>query len=383
VRTTVIHLTILAMVSLVGHLSPAYGQFPSAMPINSAVPANGQTTLAPAPAPSLGVYPSNPCASLACPNPCPQPCPSPYIPPCPPSVSPVYPTIPLGMTPTGSVVAGADLVVLQPRLDNFTQLALVIPAVNANIAATFPSYDYKLSPRVWAGYVGPTGLGVRGRYWEFDQVLADNQTVTTTTANPAIPNALAGLTFTTSTGLDAYTADGEVFQTADLQAWKGVFGGGLRYGQFDVDNLTRLTTANNVAVNLKADSGFHGLGPTAFAELRRPLGNQTGLALVGNVRGSVLYGDYLQATALSAPFAVPGGPAVSAFNLFTRQDAFLWIGEIQLGAQWFYQMRSGTNFYIQALWEAQTWSVSAADGITGNGRDLAFTGGSLGIGLMR
>ncbi|MFH1264921.1 MAG: hypothetical protein ABIK89_04295, partial [Planctomycetota bacterium] len=32
------------------------------------------------------------------------------------------------------------------------------------------SYDHELTPRVWFGYVGPSGLGLRYRYWQFDHM---------------------------------------------------------------------------------------------------------------------------------------------------------------------------------------------------------------------
>ena len=106
-------------------------------------------------------------------------------------------------------------------------------------------WDYQFAPRIWLGYVGNCGLGIRSRYWQFDQstaqslVNADTSGVTNiTTAAPL------GLSFTSpglvmfKNGVDHLLFDSNLkLNVVDLEAtqefrlgrWLLEFSGGARY----------------------------------------------------------------------------------------------------------------------------------------------------------
>jgi hypothetical protein len=73
--------------------------------------------------------------------------------------------------PSGCVSAGFEFVFLRPQWES----NLAFTTLEANglgdewISDTELDHDFAVSPRLWFGYGSATGIGVRGRYWEFDQ----------------------------------------------------------------------------------------------------------------------------------------------------------------------------------------------------------------------
>jgi hypothetical protein len=71
----------------------------------------------------------------------------------------------------GHFVAGGGIYYVRPTFANnpafFTDLAVGTP-LQAHAGRDF-DWGYDFAPLVWLGYVGEDGLGVRARYWRFDQ----------------------------------------------------------------------------------------------------------------------------------------------------------------------------------------------------------------------
>jgi hypothetical protein len=191
-------------------------------------------------------------------------------------ISPCCPPRPnawlLGAYPSGWIV-GYESVIVKPF---FQSNDVVTNLTNGSF-----SWNYQYSPRVWLGYVGQSGLGARARYWQFDH--------TSGGASRDIDQGNGNLlTIATVNRLRLYTIDAEVTQRAALGRFLFNFAAGGRYAEFG--------TAINATTSIQGQTGtgllglnFAGGGPTLAAEAWRPLIG--GLALYGNGRASLLYGN--------------------------------------------------------------------------------------------
>lgn len=284
---------------------------------------------------------------------------------------------------------GAELVFLKPSMGDLRTFTRMVPDVNGvprPLSFTFPRNDYDPSGRFWLGYVLPSGLGLRTRFWYFDHPLA-SETGSLILNDPVfVPPPALGDSIATSGRLLAYTLDAELSQVLEIGPWHTVIGGGIRYAAKEHDTSLRYNVAGtNVSFLQTHATHFYGLGPTIFAELRRPLG-QSGFSLVGKTRGSILVGDTtygVAGTQVGLPFGfVIDNLHLPATNTYEKVEQVLGIGEIQLGLEWARRFPSGAHFFLSALWEAQIWSHSSnVAGIPTN--DLGLMGASIGIGVRR
>jgi hypothetical protein len=121
-------------------------------------------------------------------------------------------------------------------------------------------------------------------------------------------------------------------------------------------------------------SNFDGVGPTLFVELKRPVIG-TGLSLVANARGSVLFGDsQMRIDAAEAEVEEP------LFALQLEREAVMTVGEFQVGVEYERQLGYGALGFVQCLWEGQVWSNSA--GILGDDT-LGLMGVAFNVGITR
>jgi hypothetical protein len=151
------------------------------------------------------------------------------------------------------------------------------------------SADEEDGYRIVGGYQGCDGLGVRGRYFDFDGI-QNNQ------------------------GLDLEYFDLEVTEAFNLCCLNGVLSAGYRHGEYQEDN-------NN--------ADFEGDGVTLGIMLQRDLGCHLGL--YAWAQHSILYGDD---------------------DANNRNDTLLGWTEIQLGAQ-YNTCVAGYNAFARAGVEAQ------------------------------
>jgi hypothetical protein len=251
-----------------------------------------------------------------------------------------------------------------------------------------PSYD--ASPRLWLGYANACGFGGRLRYWVYDQatnpqvgVQKDSSIlyfapgivagVNGNTGN--IETTFAGDTVTASEHLHMYTFDAEITQCLQLCCWDFTLGGGLRDAGVHIDRVNTLLPAGATVATEVADIGNHfdGVGPTVFAEFGRPFGCG-GLAFVGNLRGSLLYGTKsLRGTDVSIL-------GTQAYDNTT--DGCLGVGEVSLGIEWAREISCNTKVFARGLWENQIWfNMGNSTSITGD--NLGLGGFTLAAGLCR
>ena len=242
--------------------------------------------------------------------------------------------------PSNSVYAEAQVTVLKPHA-----------AVNNGA-----ENDYGVGSRLIIGYDGPYGFGVRGRYWNFDQG--------------------ASLGGGTGGSIKMDVLDLEAVLRGSVGCWELETSGGIRYAnmQMDAQGVPFIPAPVNIR------GAFEGAGLTAAFGGSRPI-NDTGLSLVGNLRGSLLYGDTTTPFTTAVPAPVPNPTPNNINNDMTS----VW--EIQLGAEW---TRCVGNYELvaSALWEAQIWQntslsnpLTASGSGLGFGSDLGFTGPTFGLGV--
>lgn len=272
-------------------------------------------------------------------------------------------------------------------------------------------WDYEIAPRVWLGYVGEGGLGLRGRYWRFDEGTKRSFTNSDTTGTVWITSATPldsqgltpifayGLVFAPASGVEslAFVSDLEL-DVLDLEAtqevqageWSLQLAGGVRLTRISqVYNVFRSRTAIDPVGYQQTDTlrsrhWFEGLGPTAALEAWRPLG--FGLSLYGSARGSVLFGNGKHkagqvsiSQSVSDPSVVPWSTATFQEAAASRDD-ILPIAEVEAGLEWFDEI-GGSIVFLQAALVGQVWfDAGSASSEKGN---LGLFGLSLSAGMQR
>jgi hypothetical protein len=184
----------------------------------------------------------------------------------------------------------------------------------------FGDFNYDEAFRIWAGYQGAGGLGARIRYFDYEDVAVNGDSI------------------------DIEATDFEIFDAVQLGCnWDLNIGGGLRY-------LDRFTDNGN------GEDSIAGVGPILSAELYRHVSDRA--ALYAITRQSIIVGDG----------AVAGVPA---------EDLTCYISEIQLGGQLHREYRGGLLF-ARVGWEAQ-WIHEPES----NDESVTLMGIAFGVGLMR
>lgn len=273
-----------------------------------------------------------------------------------------------------NLIGGVEAVFLKPYYHNNVALRTYDPDVTRRERPF--TYDFEISPRVWLGYVGDEGLGVRVRYWGYDQT-----STITTDGGGHVPVLITGINFSNldngdplSDRLQAYTLDGDVTQAMCLGSWQLNFGGGIR--GISKRQETGFTIGAGLPTTAIASikSEFDGVGPTLFLETKRPIGC-SGLALLGNVRGSCVFGDRTTTEELTYLGTTPDR------RYERHQTDSMGIGEIQLGIEWSRCLSIGGHLAVQGLWEGQLWT--GAGGPWGQADDMGLMGFTLGVGITR
>jgi hypothetical protein len=201
-----------------------------------------------------------------------------------------------------------------------------------------PRFDYAPAYRVYVGYETADGLGVKATWFDFD----DDTT-------PPV------------WGLQTHAADVEVTQRATFCNWDLQLGAGVEYAKVD------LTVVPFFPVGpIRPAAVFEGFGPTVSLAARRPIGC-SGLALVGNVRASWLYGQ-------------TRAPWISTFLPVDVESHFAMASSAQIGVEWATQVNCNTLF-VRGLWEVQAWEIASVLGALN--ADIGYTGPTVAVGIAR
>jgi len=239
---------------------------------------------------------------------------------------------------TGGLFGSIEITFLQPAISG-------AQSVFGSGTGRLLDTSYQSGIRYVLGYVSDSGLGVRGRYWSFD-----NSSAYTPPYAPAV------------FGIHVQAADTEVTMLQRMRHWDVEVSGGLRYGKLEYTNPP-LTLYGPGTVK------FEGFGPTASFNGRRCLGN-SGFSLFGNVRGSLMIGDIRTASLL---LTIPAG---------SIEDEVMTVFENQLGVAWNYDLPYHMRLEVRTAWETQYWRNSTLeDDFYGIGSNLAFMGPTLAVEL--
>lgn len=204
--------------------------------------------------------------------------------------------------------------------------------------------DYGYGNRFILGYEGGSGLGVRMRYWMFNEGF--------NVEDPIFFDA-------ESIQLDMDVFDLEATLTERLCNWDLRVSGGVRYArwgqelEFDLDFI---------GIDLAGDFDvfFEGIGPTVAIEAVREFGCR-GFYLVGNARASVLYGKVFA--------RLYDDNIVVASTSIDGETTFVF--ENQLGVGWAREL-GRSELHLRLVWESQFWLNNTMSELFST--NLGFTG---------
>jgi hypothetical protein len=316
------------------------------------------------------------------------------LPPGPPAPLPPYPIV---TTHWGGAYAGFEAAILAARVGSSS--VLLSDNLPVNVEPTFPidelpvnsldfhpDFDLEFSPRVWVGYKGPGGWGVRARWWHYDHAGAGIFELGGLPLDEDFEfegedlNVTLASTLATELKIDSIDLEGT--QDGEFHNWDFQVAGGVRYARIDFDQIATIDGVVTVldpeddsefSDTFSAFSEFKGVGPTIAVAARRPFYFNQGLAFLVNLRLAFLFGE-TDATLISENAFED--PIVAQF-----QEHLIQVWEIQVGFEYSRQLQNSVRVFASALLEAQVWEWNSPLGIAAN--DLGFFGPTIGVGLAR
>lgn len=288
----------------------------------------------------------------------------------------------------GGVYGGAEAVIVRPHFSH--EIDVLGGALDNGQPEPFdPRFDVAVSPRIFVGWRNCRGTGIRARYWYFDQEAElHNYEGFEATSDKLV------------SGLDVQALDLEFTQLVCWGPVRSNFAFGVRYGSVENDWRDFSEVKNTYRLERKLRTVFDGWGPTIAMENRIPLGCSN-LAVVGNLRGALLFGDTHYTAWGDFDFfedevAEAGNGYGNEQTVSEGRDDVVAVAELQVGLEWQRYTRFGV-LSAYGLFEGQYWA-----GATGNlgldalifpvgglfrgfstNEDLGFVGATAGIQLAR
>lgn len=253
------------------------------------------------------------------------------------------PAIALGDEPQRTWIAGTELMLVQPHLDDNLAILQSEEDLQANTRIREFHFDHKLAaaPRFWIEYLAEEEMGFRLAGWFF------RSSAKTITQRPPANGfgelthpELAGIDLssvipaeqmTAGGTMDLATIDAEVTRRALFHVWQLELAAGLRYASIDQRYQWSLRNElGNLAGEAVWDQETGGIGPTLRIASRRPVLGHLG-ALEAGLRTSLLLSNQelsiqgREDVDLPTPFRT---------DLVADSDAILPMVEARLGSQW-------------------------------------------------
>jgi hypothetical protein len=243
---------------------------------------------------------------------------------------------------TGGWYGGAEATILQP----FMSGAASVFVFNSQPGSLIDQ-EFLTGVRYQVGWANEAGLGIRGRYWSYDNFFVQSR-----------PYAPAEL------GIDLQTADLEATFAQRVWNFDTLLSTGARYGKL---GYTNDESAGERAIFGVGSATFEGVGPTVALEGRRRLGGSA-FSLYGNVRGSALFGTIANKSLFTS---------MPAANI---QGEVMGVAENQLGITWDRVTKNGLVIEARAVWETQYWmNNTLSDDAYGIGTNLGLMGPTIGL----
>jgi hypothetical protein len=303
----------------------------------------------------------------------------------------------------GGFYIGAEGTILEARVGGASivslgEFPLGLAPVNVPITSLEfdPDYDLEFSPRVWGGYKGAAGFGVRGRWWWYDHGSGGNFEFNPLEVGVPFPvdtDGMAGAdanvileSASLRSNLTLNSIDLEGTQDGNFHNWDFQIAGGVRYAKIEYDMIGSITgnieepigelpaTFEPFSDTISARSEFSGVGPTIALAGRRPLMFADGLAFLVGVRLAFLFGDSTAVLTTENAFADP--IVESDF-----EEHLVQVWEVQVGLEYSRQLASGARLFGAAFLEAQVWEWNSPFGVSGG--DLGFFGPTVSVGIAR
>jgi hypothetical protein len=218
-------------------------------------------------------------------------------------------------------------------------------------------HDFELAPLAWVGVRCCGGLGVRARWWGYDQ--SAQSTITDDRNNFLVLSATPLGLRTTDTLIDSATSPETIAADSDLQitvfdleatqdlqcgCWWITLAGGIRSAHVSQDyNVFHLDDEGELIEQILSGHNFNGAGPTVACEAHRPL--CFGLGVFGSTRGSLLYGHAQQSVHLS-----DDDDKSASYS----HETLLPILEVEIGLEWRGWIGCAELFFQSGL-VSQTW----------------------------
>jgi hypothetical protein len=307
----------------------------------------------------------------------------------------------------GGIAAGAGFYYLRPYISNnpafVTNTGIGTPRPTSS--TTDFDWSYKPAAAFWLGYALESGLGLRARFFYFDQASSTSSTsltafgaaTTTITAAPGLQPvggfafASPGILLTGGVGQDqlAFSSnlkiqnyDFEVTFAWNFDCFALVFSGGGRYTQIAQNYNAALTNVPGGGASefdtLNVNHTFVGGGPTVAIQGTWQIGH-TGLAVFGTARGSITVGSGLQDTVFTQIVTDPvnGNQNNVATNHVAPQQV-LPIMELEVGLE--YGVTLGqTRWFVRGAGVSQTYFGAGSS--TSRDNNLSLFGGQVSFGI--
>lgn len=221
-------------------------------------------------------------------------------------------------------------------------------------------FSHAITPRLTLGWVTDSGLGFRGRYWEYDQ--------NNTSSN--FPGDVISV--------DTWTLDLELFERfAVNDSWTVELSGGVRYNEYAEFTFAALPP---LATRLNS---FDGLGGILGLQATRSLGRWGGV--YGRVRGAILMDDKTVTNVSAVPPFVQGA---------VLTDSVQSVNEIAIGYEYIRAIANGSLLTFRTGYEWQQWNnysssysevtvVNAPVGRYNGPSDIGFGGVTFMLGIER
>ena len=212
------------------------------------------------------------------------------------------------------------------------------------------SYSLDLSPRLFLEWVAPNDLGFRVTWFSFDNDADTAQGAVNSPGfirRPFSPTEYPGGRITAGNNVSLNVLDFDLTQRLRVRRSLLNVGGGLRLADYEHNYSSTISNPAYGSLAGNAARQFSGIGPTVFAEWRRPIG-ATRFSLLASIRGSMLYGE-------SETTAFERRPGGSTWNYHAENDDFVAVGETQLGGEWSAWISQRSVLFVQAAFETQYW----------------------------
>jgi hypothetical protein len=215
--------------------------------------------------------------------------------------------------------------------------------------------EWEVGNRGYIGVVSANGVGLRGRYFEYDAETFDSEFVTVDADSDIFEAATIG------TLLDLEAADLELTRSGCFCGWRTIASLGARYGHLEYDYAKQdfdVEADSDADVNVELiNRRFNGVGVTGALEGRKAVRCGSQLALFWNARGSAVFGTN-EASNIDVDMDANGSVDVDVDSDETTEDETLLIGEFQVGfdiSRPIACIRS--SVYARVGFEYQVWSL--------------------------